>query len=52
MNLGAREIDHVLKSNVVLPMAENILSGDIVLENDKHVRIDDSDGDLMLEIAQ
>lgn len=52
VNLGAREIDHVLKSNVVLPMAENILSGDIVLENDKHVRIDDSDGDLMLEIAQ
>lgn len=52
MNLGAREIDHVLKSNIVLPMAEKILSRDIALENDKHIRIDDSDGDLMLEIAQ
>ena len=53
LNHGAREIEQVLKKNVVLPMAEKILSSDISLAGDAAITIDgDRHGDITLQMAE
>lgn len=50
---GAREIEQVLKRNVVLPMAEKILSSDISFDGDAAITIDDDKhGDLTLRMSR
>lgn len=50
LNHGAREIEQVLKKNVVLPMAEKILSSDISFDNDANITISDNNGDITLQM--
>lgn len=50
LNHGAREIEQVLKTSIILPLSEKILSEDISFSGKRSIEIHDNNGDLMLTV--
>lgn len=51
LNHGAREIEQVIKNNIILPMSEKILQSDISFKDNQTIKVHDDNGNLILEVV-